>query len=104
LGRSLISVTVLGTPDHGTLEADVRRQLAGWFGAPVSGWRHLRTYVIERALPDQRPPRRSPRSPRLASGVYVCGDYRRDGSINGAMASGRDAAEALVDDLRKSRS
>ncbi|MGD8439615.1 MAG: NAD(P)/FAD-dependent oxidoreductase [Holophagae bacterium] len=99
-GRALISVTVVGTPNHATLEADVRRQLEGWFGAPVSRWRHLRTYAIERALPDQRPPRPDRPSPRLGRGLYVCGDHRADGSINGAMASGRDAARAVIDDLR----
>jgi phytoene dehydrogenase-like protein len=102
LNRALISVTVVGTPSHDTLETDVRRQLESWFGQEVGRWEHLRTYVIEHALPDQRPPRPSSRSPRLASGVYVCGDHCRDGSINGAMASGRDAARALIDDLRGS--
>ncbi len=36
---------------------------------------------------------------RLGRGLYVCGDHRADGSINGAMASGRDAAAAVIADL-----
>ncbi len=79
-------------------------QLEIWFGAQISCWEHLRTFVLERALPDQRPPRPSPRSPRLGSGVSACGGHRRNGSINSAMASGRGAARALVEDLRGSGS
>jgi predicted NAD/FAD-dependent oxidoreductase len=38
---------------------------------------------------------------RIRPGVYVCGDYRDNASINGAMVSGRRAADALIDDLSK---
>ena len=33
-------------------------------------------------------------------GLYVCGDYREDASIQGAMVSGRRAADLVVSDLR----
>ena len=33
-------------------------------------------------------------------GVYMCGDYRETASIQGALASGRRAAEAVIKDLR----
>jgi phytoene dehydrogenase-like protein len=99
-GQALISVTVLGARAPDSLDPEVRGQLEEWFGGQVGRWRHLRTYVIEHALPDQRPPRPAPRSPRLAPGLYVCGDHRADGSINGAMVSGRKAAEAVIEDLR----
>jgi phytoene dehydrogenase-like protein len=101
--QALISATVLGTGHGQRLEQDVRAQLAGWFGADVERWRHLKTYRIDRALPDQSPPRPAPAPERLADGVYVCGDYRHDGSINGAMASGRRTARALIHDLRETR-
>jgi len=38
------------------------------------------------------------RQVRLSPGLYVCGDYRENGSIEGAMVSGRRAAEALLRD------
>jgi phytoene dehydrogenase-like protein len=102
-GRSLVSVTCLGPEAGGdeALERAVRTQLRSWFGPSVGGWRHLRTYRIERALPDQRPPTPGPGAipVRLRERLYVCGDYRADGSINGAMASGRAAAEAVLSDL-----
>jgi predicted NAD/FAD-dependent oxidoreductase len=35
---------------------------------------------------------------RLASGVYVCGDHRDTASLQGALLSGRRAAEAILGD------
>jgi predicted NAD/FAD-dependent oxidoreductase len=106
-GRALISATVIGAdalPDDGA-ERAVRDHLRSWFGAAVDGWRHLRSYRIDRALPDQSVPDfdSNPRPPRI-DGVYVCGDHRADGSINGAMASGRAAAYAVLEDLREAGS
>jgi len=102
-GESLVSVTVLGTPaDAYQLLADVRTQLGDWFGSKSADWRHLRTYRIPFALPRQVPPALNvPERPvRTASGVYVCGDHRDNASINGAMVSGRRAAEAVLEDFR----
>lgn len=102
-GAHLISATVLGESDlhDQELEKRVRRQLAGWFGQRVAGWRHLRTYRIRHALPAQPPGFRArrPASPRLRPGLYLAGDHVEDASINGALASGRRAAEAVIADF-----
>jgi len=98
-GQALISVTVLGARDDADLEAAVVEQLQGWFGRRVGDWRHLATYRIDRALPEQSPPVAGVRSPRFRKGLYVCGDHWHDASINGALASGRRAAEAVIDDF-----
>ena len=101
-GASLVSATVLGVPsDEDRLRSEVRDQLAGWFGPAVDDWRHLRTYRIPYALPRQVPPALAvPERPvRWQPGVYLCGDHRDNASINGAMASGRRAAEAIAVDL-----
>jgi predicted NAD/FAD-dependent oxidoreductase len=37
-------------------------------------------------------------SVRLAEGLYACGDHREHPSLNGALASGRRAAEAVLAD------
>lgn len=97
-GAALVSVTVLGNPyqDDRTLEQIVRAQLAEWFGAAVHQWRHLRTYRILHALPEQSPPALTLREPQLDPGLFLCGDHRDTASINGAMASGRRAAEAVL--------
>lgn len=96
----LVSVTVLGMPPAEGLERAVREQLTAWYGAEVRGWRHLRTYRIPYALPRQAPPALSvPQRPvRWQPGLYVCGDHRETASIEGAMLSGRRAAEAVYDD------
>lgn len=103
-GAHLVSASVLGDPaeDDATVERQVREQLTDWFGPAVAGWRHLRTYRIRHALPRQVPPALDmvERPVRWAERVYVCGDHRDTASIQGAMVSGRRAAEAVLEDLR----
>lgn len=102
-GRHLVSVSVVGMPGQADDELDqrVRAQMGTWYGETVTGWRLLRVYRIPHALPDQSPPALSPpeRPARLATGLYVAGDHRTNASINGAMVSGRRAAEAVLADL-----
>jgi phytoene dehydrogenase-like protein len=102
-GAALVSASVLGVPplDDAALEAAVRAQLVRWFGAGVARWRHLRTYRIPFAQPEQAPPALTPwrRDVRVRPGLYVCGDHRDNASINGALESGRRAAEAVLEDL-----
>ncbi|MDX1429304.1 MAG: FAD-dependent oxidoreductase, partial [Rhodothermales bacterium] len=101
-GACLISVTVLsdwrGDED---LESAVRGQLLEWFGERTGTLDHIRTYSISDALPDQRPPFLSPprKDPRVEPGIFRAGDYLDTASINGALAAGRRAAEAVVKDL-----
>ncbi len=93
-GAALIAAACLDTgPD---LADRVRAQLAGWFGGAVAGWRHLRTYRIEHGQPAQLPPFTVPQSVLLPDGRFVAGDHRDTASINGALASGRRAAEAIL--------
>lgn len=102
-GEALVSVSVLGMPaqSDADLENLIRGEMAAWFGAGVYKWRHLRTYRIAHAQPDQTPPALDPpqRPVRLRRGLYVCGDHRDNASINGALVSGRRAADAVLADL-----
>ena len=100
-GQCLISVTVLGDDTNESdqaLETRVRTQLEQWYGPQVDAWHHLRTYRIAYALPDQASPALEPpqRPVRYGDGLYVCGDHRDNASIEGAMVSGRRAAEAIA--------
>ena len=100
-GRALISVTASEQIDpHGDISQAVRQYLQSWFGSQVNEWRHLRTDRIQRALPPlgALPPGNRTTSPRLAAGLYLCGDYRESGTLDGALASGRKAAEAILAD------
>jgi phytoene dehydrogenase-like protein len=96
---SLVSVSVLGLPgDHGAQMSELQDQLRDWFGREVDAWRPLRSFEIPYALPDQSAPALSEpqRSVRAAEGILVCGDHRDNASINGALVSGRRAAEAAL--------
>jgi glycine/D-amino acid oxidase-like deaminating enzyme len=95
-GRSLVSLTVLGAGEPDLEE--VERQLRGWFGRSVAGWRHLRTYRIPRALPAWPVGAVFEQPVRLAAGLYAAGDHREHPSLNGALASGRRAANAVLAD------
>jgi phytoene dehydrogenase-like protein len=106
-GKSLVSAAVVGVPaeDDAAVERAARAQLAGWFGPAVEGWRLLRVDRIRHALPDQSVGRLDPwrRPVRVRPGVYVCGDHRDQGSIDGAMTSGFRAAQAVAEDLDAKR-
>jgi hypothetical protein len=100
-GRALISVTATEQLEaHDDFPEAVRLSLQSWFGSQVDEWRHLRTDHIHRALPplDALPPGNRTTSPRVAAGLYLCGDYRESGTLDGALLSGRKAAEALLSD------
>lgn len=100
--RALVAAVVVGEPaeDDEALRRAVREQLIDWFGLQAGGWDHLDTIHVPYALPEQAPPFLSPpqREVRRRPGLYVCGDHRHNGSINGAIASGRVAARAAVAD------
>ncbi len=98
-GKHLLSATVVDpkwqkAPD---LENRVRDQILHWTNAKPE---HLRTYVIETALPtqDHPPPLVDYHHPRL-KGVYLAGEVVDSASINGALASGRHLADKIQSDL-----
>jgi protoporphyrinogen oxidase len=94
-------LVVAGIVGASPAEHEVRAHLRKWFGPVVESWRLLRTYPIPHALPQQRHAEWEQAPVRLGGtgGVYMCGDYRETASIQGALASGRRAAEAVVQDL-----
>lgn len=53
------------------------------------------------SLRKQAPPTDLSRPVRLGSGLYVCGDHRTTATLDGALKSGRLAAEAVLADLCK---
>lgn len=93
--RALIAAACVGSFDDALAE-QVRTQLRGWFGAGVDAWQHLRTYHIPYGQPDQRPPLAPKRRVQLAPTLWVCGDHRDTGSIQGALFSGRRTADAVL--------
>jgi phytoene dehydrogenase-like protein len=102
-GQALVSATVVGAAeaDEKGLEIEVRRHLTSWFGVAVADWRHLRTYRIPMALPARKSLEPAALPVRRRPGLYLCGDHRETPSLQGAMMSGRRAAEAVAEDWKK---
>jgi phytoene dehydrogenase-like protein len=100
-GMHLIAANVVGRAPQSDsqieqLERDTRAQLARWFGAGVARWTVVGGYPILHALPLCAHAEWQQSNPRLMEGVYVCGDHRETPSIQGALASGRRAAESVL--------
>jgi len=98
-GAALVSASILGIPplDDEALDDAVRDQVRRWFGAQVDAWRRLAVHRIPFALPVQTPAAlpSAQRPVRLREGLFVCGDHRDTGSLQGALQSGRRAAAAV---------
>lgn len=91
-GQVLAAVTVMGAKcEKRWVLEEVERIL----GLDCSKWRHLRTYDIgfhqpaQLAVPEALPQQE-------VDGVFCCGDYHSGPTLDGAMRSGRLAAEAVV--------
>jgi phytoene dehydrogenase-like protein len=97
-GQHLVSASVVSGDAS---EDAVRAHLSRLYGVETADWQHIRCYAIAEALPDQRPPMgRFRKAVRLEPGLYVCGDHRDSGSIQGALVSGRRAATAVLEEIR----
>lgn len=106
-GRHLVAVSVFSGNNESTdsLNTKVLAELTDWFGDAASSWRHLRTYHIPHALPSQAAGTRTLAPVGVTTtdkGLIVCGDHLTTSSINGAMASGRQAAEFVLASLNPS--
>lgn len=97
-GYVLVSTSALGT---GNDEASVRTHLNYLYGTDTSTWKLLRAYEIPYALPSMRSPLRiaPDRSEGRDEPLLLAGDYRATASIQGAMVSGRRAADRALDRL-----
>ena len=92
-GNSLLSVNLL-EPSTETTTTEVRNELDEWF--PGHHFEHLARYQIANALPvvDYSQIKSLHRD-----GIYYCGDGQCQPSIQGALASGRKAAEYIISRL-----
>ena len=96
-GRALVSSTVVGPAIP---EAVVRRELGRIYGTPVEGWELLRVDEVRDALPAFPAGRPLRSAVALGDGLFVAGDHRDTPSQQGALVSGRRAAEAVLAHLR----
>jgi hypothetical protein len=95
---ALIAASALGAWDTPEQDNAVRDHLAWLYGRPTQGWELIASYPIRYALPAMPVPFNLQRPVRTAEGIYVAGDHRDTSSIQGALVSGRRAAQALLKD------
>ena len=92
-GAQLISTSALGIHEKGL---DLSRQLSTMHDTDASQWELVGHYPISQALPAMTPPHAFS-SPVERDGIFLAGDYRTSSSIQGAMVSGRRAADSVLE-------
>jgi hypothetical protein len=97
-GSALVASTVLGAHDA-HLEQHVRIQAGRIYGADTDDWELVAAYAIPHALPAVAPGQPLQRRVDLGNGMFVAGDHRDTASIQGALVSGRRAADAVLASL-----
>jgi phytoene dehydrogenase-like protein len=102
-GQALVSASVpervAGDAARDVAEDRIRARLARLYDRDTSAWTTVARYAIPRALPVLAPGDPLRREVRAGEGRYVCGDHRDTPSVQGALVSGRRAADAVVADL-----
>jgi phytoene dehydrogenase-like protein len=99
-GAHLICANVVGAAPESDeamqrLEQETRAHLRRWFGDAVQRWTVLAGYPIPQALPMTTVLPSITTAP-VDTGVVLCGDHLVSPSIQGALLSGRLAAERLL--------
>jgi len=95
-GRILVSSSVLGDASSAEDERRIRTHLSTLYATSTNDWTAVRCYRIPYALPAMLPPLDVRRPVALGDGLFVAGDHRDTSSIQGAMVSGRRAADATL--------
>jgi predicted NAD/FAD-dependent oxidoreductase len=85
-------------------EGAVRAHLARLYDVDTARLAARRRYDVQAPCRRRRRHGQVPQDVRLEPGLYVCGDHRDSASIQGALVSGRRAADAVLADLRGVRS
>jgi hypothetical protein len=91
-GKTLLSSTTLDFSS----ESEVRRHLAQIWGAQTSQWQLVAKYEIPKSLPIFPIGDRRAESSKFSDRIFIAGDYRCAPSQNGALLSGRMAAQELL--------
>jgi predicted NAD/FAD-dependent oxidoreductase len=91
-GRALVSTTTIQRAS----ESEVRRHLSAMWGTSTQHWELIAKYEIPASLPLARVGKRLANNVRIDKNIFVAGDWREAPSQNGALKSGRRAAETLI--------
>ena len=85
------------TTDLNVTESDVRRHLAILWGVDTYAWQFIAKYEIPAALPIHNVGRALSQSMKISDHHFVAGDHRTVPSQQGALFSGRLAAQLILD-------
>ena len=91
-GKTLLSSTTIDFAS----ESEVRRHLAILWGTSTANWSLIAKYEIPKSLPIFAVNSHRLMSSRISEKGFVAGDYRTAPSQNGALLSGRLAAQELL--------
>lgn len=106
IDKSLLSVSVVTDDENKDFTEEeliekARRELSFWYGTHAYEWDFLKSYSISYALPNQDSVKYTPSHEdlKIHDGLYRCGDYLLNGSLNAAMRSGRLVARLIGDEI-----
>ena len=106
IDKSLLSVSIITDDENKDFTEEeliekTRRELSLWYGTHAYEWEFLKSYSIPHALPNQNSVRHTPSVDdlKIHNGLYRCGDYLLNGSLNAAMRSGRLVAQLIGDEI-----
>jgi predicted NAD/FAD-dependent oxidoreductase len=96
-GRHLVQAsTLLHRGEQPVADDVVRTHVGELWGVDASSWELLRRDDVSYALPEQPAPLVDREALLVDEGLIVAGDHMDTGSIQGAMVSGRRAAEGWI--------
>lgn len=106
IDKSLLSVSIVTDDENKDFTEEeliekTRRELSFWYGTHAYEWDFLKSYSIAHALPNQNSVKHTPSMEdlKIHDGLYRCGDYLLNGSLNAAMRSGRLVARLIGDEI-----
>jgi protoporphyrinogen oxidase len=106
IDKSLLSVSIVTDDENKNFTEEelvekARRELSLWYGTHAYEWNFLKSYSIPHALPNQNSVKYTPSNEdlKIHEGLYRCGDYLLNGSLNAAMRSGRLVANLIGDEI-----
>ena len=96
IGQHLVS----STTDLSATESDVRRHLSILWGVNTQDWDLIAKYEIPAALPIHSVGKSLTQTVQISEKLFVAGDHRAVPSQQGALFSGRLAAQLILDQRR----
>jgi phytoene dehydrogenase-like protein len=95
-GRQLVAASAVGHHDDAATAEEARVECARLLGVPAADLEPVGRYPIRDALPRHLPGTPLRRDPVVADRILVIGDHRSTPSIQGAIVSGEQGAEAAA--------